>query len=83
MTLTKHGFGRPPRHCRRVLILSVDTGRIRDEGVANTVTLARARKLWKDGLVEDSNLAFMRLATQFDFNLDKLREFYAANEGTP
>jgi hypothetical protein len=44
-----------------------------------TLTTAEARQLWEAHRVANYNLAFQRLATQFDFDMDKLREFYASH----
>ena len=40
-----------------------------------TYTPARARAAWEAGRVVGYNLAFLRLATRCDFDVDRLREY--------
>ena len=54
--------------------LYLDGGKIVDEN-RKELTVAQARAAWDNGLVDDYNLAFKRLA-DLDFDFEKLQEFY-------
>ena len=55
---------------------SASNYQIKDETGA-VLSLEEARALWEGGKLKDYNLAFGRLATQFDFDLDRLKQYYA------
>lgn len=54
--------------------LYVDGGKIVDEN-KKELTIAQARAAWYNGLVDDYNLTFKRLA-DLDFDFEKLQEFF-------
>ena len=44
--------------------------------ISTTVSVDTARILWEAGEVDDWNLAFDRLAKQYNFDLDALKAYY-------
>ena len=63
-----------------LLFLDSRTRKITDEK-DREISLGTAKVWWKDGKVEDYSQSFQRLAN-FDFDFDKLDEFYDCCEQT-
>ena len=64
---------------RRELYFSPTTGLIEsDNGVR--LTPAEARELFKARDYTDTNIAFLRLAAEFDFDVDAARKWYDEQE---
>ena len=62
-----------------VLCFSPTFGTIEtDEG--ERIDAAQARSLWSTGVVQNSNIAFQRLATQFDFDVEACLKWYKDSE---
>lgn len=53
-----------------------DAGRLNE-----TASIEDARKAWENGEVTNYNRSFSRLATQFNFNVQALHDWYEANMG--
>lgn len=49
---------------------------IGSDRIIKTITPEEARKLWAAGRVKDFNLAFQRLAQQFDFDIEALKAYF-------
>lgn len=61
-------------------LIGPEKGTITDNKGAK-VPLETARQLWMDGQVADYNIAFSRLALEFDFNVEECLAFYDGMEG--
>ena len=62
-----------------VLCFSPATGQILIEDDGTVIDSAQARSLWSCGMVDNCNIAFQRLATQFEFNVDTCLKWYENN----
>jgi hypothetical protein len=51
--------------------------------VVKKITATEARELWDKGAVKDYNLAFKRLAMQFNFDVDAVRAYIEQTDGKP
>ena len=62
-----------------ILHLDCTTFEIQVEGGA-VLSIAQAQEAWDAGLVGDCNVGFHRLATEYGWDIDALRAFYASCE---